>query len=137
MDATDFPRYSVSATGEIWDYEKKRPTKIFKSNEYYQCVLFDKNGKKHVYGVHTVVAMFHCFDYFPGCVVHHVDGDKHNNIASNLCCMTRNEHALMHSNYPAAMLAKIKTDGAWNKGKKMSEEFREHCRLAAQRRLRG
>jgi hypothetical protein len=137
MGTNDFPRYSVSATGEIWDYDKRRPVKTFKSNEYLQCVLFDKEGKKHVFGVHTVVAMFHCLDYFPGCVVHHVDEDKHNNAASNLCCMTRSKHSAMHYKYSEARFTKVKSEGPWNKGKKMSEEFREHCRLAALRRHHG
>jgi len=37
----------------------------------------------------------------PGCVIHHLDWDKSNNVIENLVCVTVSEHNLIH-NPPAA-----------------------------------
>ena len=63
-----FPRYDVKTDGTI--YKDGKLLRPFKSNQYQQVVLIDKDGNNHVLGVHTVVAMQY-LNYFKGCVVHH------------------------------------------------------------------
>ena len=72
------------------------PITPFKSNKYLQVCLFDADHKKHVMGVHTVVAMRY-LNYFEGCVVHHLDEDTNNNKVTNLVIMTRREHGSYHA----------------------------------------
>lgn len=130
---TSFSRYIVYPDGRIYDTKSNKFCKTFKSNKYTQCCLFDNDNKKHVLGVHTVVAMFHCDDYFEGCVVHHVDEDTRNNSASNLRCTTRSKHSRFHANADS-LIKYIKENGPPNKGKKMSKEFCEKCSKSAKRR---
>ena len=135
MKKEDFSsRYIVSEDGEIYDIEKDKKVKQFKSNKYRQCCLFDREGKKHTMGVHTVVAMFHSDYYFEGCEVHHIDEDPHNNNINNLRCMSKSNHARLHAlgNYTLANYTK--EHGPHNKGKKMDEMFCKKCKAAANRR---
>lgn len=91
----NFTNYVVNRDSSIFRRDGS-PVKIFKSNKYLQCCLFDKSGTKHVMGVHTVIAMFHSDDWYDGCVVHHKDGDYHNNHINNLEIMSRKEHTAQH-----------------------------------------
>ena len=80
-------RYIVTEDGQIFDKEKgNKPVKLFKSNKYLQCCIFDENGK-HVMGVHNVVAQALCKDWFDGCIVHHIDNNQQNNHINNLQCL--------------------------------------------------
>ena len=133
MTKSDFSRYIVYADGKIFDTATNKLCKTFKSNKYLQCYLVDDKGISHVLGVHTVIAMFHCIDYFEGCVVHHEDGNCLNNCASNLRCMTRSAHSRKHAN-PDNLVQYVKINRPANKGKKMSREFCEKCSKSAKRR---
>lgn len=126
-----FPNYDVDEKGNV--YKCGTIIKPFKSNKYLQVVLFDVEHKKRVFGVHTVVAMKY-LGYFTGCVVHHIDGDTRNNALNNLEIFSRNEHSRLHGqnndNFKVMNLGKV----AWNRGLKMSNEFRKHCSDSAKRR---
>lgn len=89
-------RYDVTKDGQIFDKQTNKPVKIFKSNKYLQCCIYDENGK-HVMGVHNVVAQVYCEDWFEGCVVHHKDNNQHNNNVENLECLERREHTKHHN----------------------------------------
>lgn len=55
------------------------------------------NGVKHPF--HLVVAKAFpeiCGEWFEGCVVHHKDFDKLNNVPENLVVITQSEHAALH-----------------------------------------
>ena len=91
----NFSNYIVNRDGSIFKKDGT-PVKIFKSNKYLQCCLFDDEGGKHIMGVHAVIAMFYDDDWYKGCVVHHKDGDQHNNHVDNLEVMSRNEHTIQH-----------------------------------------
>ena len=95
--------------------------------------MVDDDGKPHVFGVHSVIAREHCPEWFPKCVVHHKDGNQHNNHADNLECMSNAKHSRHHAN-PEAMIHRAKTAGPANKGKHMSEEFCRKCSESAKRR---
>ena len=90
-----FSNYCATDDGIILDKDNK-PIKTFKSNNHWQCCIFDNNGKRYTMGVHSVVAMLNIDDWYDGCIVHHKDGDYHNNAVSNLEIMSRNQHALQH-----------------------------------------
>lgn len=95
----DLSRYVVKENGEILDKENGcKRIRYFKSNKYYQCCIHQKDGSKKTVGVHTVIAMVHCPDWFDGCVVHHKDENTHNNNAENLVCYSREEHSEIHAN---------------------------------------
>ena len=94
----------------------------------------DDDHKRHVFGVHQVVAMAY-LPYYKGCVVHHIDGDKHNNNVSNLEVKSNSEHARHHAD-PTRLVNWVHEHGSPTKGMKMSDEFRQHCKEAALRRRR-
>lgn len=129
----NFNRYSVDTNGKIFDKKYQRYSRTFKSNKYIQCRLVDNEGKIHIMGVHSVIAMFHMSDYFLGCVVHHKDGNTINNTISNLECLSRSKHSALHAN-PTHLCAYTNQYGPWNKGKKMSSEFCKKCSESAKRR---
>ena len=126
-----YPEYDCDENGTI--YKNGNPITPFKSNKYLQVCLFDADHKKHVMGVHTVVAMRY-LNYFEGCVVHHLDEDTSNNKVTNLVIMTRREHASYHAKQNLEFKLSNKGKKAWNKGLKMSDEFCKHCSDSAKKR---
>ena len=90
-----FDGYVVSKDGTITKNDGTA-VKTFKSNKYIQCCLFDIDGKKHTVGVHTVVSMFYDDKWYDGCVVHHKDGDMHNNNLENLEVLDKSSHTKQH-----------------------------------------
>jgi hypothetical protein len=90
-----FSNYSATDDGIVLNKDGE-PVKTFKSNNYWQCCIFDNDGKKYTMGVHSVVAMLNIDDWYDGCIVHHKDGNCHNNAVDNLEIMSRRQHALLH-----------------------------------------
>ncbi len=129
----DIDRYEVLALGDIIDKRTNKPVKKFKSNKYIQCCLFDSSGTKHVVGVHSIIARIYCSDWFDGCVVHHIDGNTHNNCATNLMCESRQNHSRMHANV-APLLERIKKYGSPTKGTKLSNETKKRISEAMKMR---
>lgn len=127
-----FPNYYADVDGNI--YRKDMSIiKPFNSNGYYQVYLKNEDGKRHILGVHQVIAMTYIDDYYDGCVVHHIDNNKHNNSLSNLQIFSKSDHSRHHAN-PESLIKAIRENGPPNKGKKMSSEFCLHCKLGALRR---
>ena len=127
-----FSKYFVSTDGKVYTglLEEIKP---FNSNGYYQVKLRDDDNVPQVKGVHQLVAMTFLSSYRNGCVVHHVDEKRHNNTLSNLQVMSNAEHASLH--YDTEKLSAIcKNRTPWNKGKKMTDTFRQHCRESALKR---
>lgn len=124
--------YYASKDGKVFRSDKSEITP-FKSNKYLQVFMKDDSGKRHVYGVHQVIAMTFLKGYFKGCVVHHINEDTHDNNVSNLEIHTRSSHASYHAD-SSTIVAYVRTNGPANKGKKMSAEFCERCRQSALKR---
>lgn len=129
----NFPDFDCNEQGEVF----KKGVKItpFKSNKYFQVCLFTKENVKKVVGVHTVIAMKY-LNYFEGCVVHHKDENTQNNKLENLEIMSREAHTKMHLLENPKFLLSCKGRAPWNKGKKMSEDFRKKCSESAKKRYR-
>lgn len=105
--------YEISNLGNVRSIDRcvevsgDKPQKKYnlKSKEIKQNTLFGykicalyKNGKGHNIRVHRYVAMLFCPDYFDGCEVHHIDGNRSNNIYTNLKCISKTEHLIEHGN---------------------------------------
>lgn len=122
-----FPDYDCDECGNV--YHNGVMIKPFNSNGYLQVLLFDADHKRCVTGVHVAVAMKY-LPYYPGCVVHHKNMDKHDNNVSNLEVKDNATHSREH------MMGKRLTAGRvpWNKGIKMSKEFCKKCSVSALRR---
>lgn len=90
-----FCNYRLLNNGCIVDSEGNT-VKIFKSNKYFQCCLFDTNGNKHTMGLHTAVAILAVDGWYDGCVIHHKDGNQQNNHPSNLEIMSKQSHSKYH-----------------------------------------
>ena len=125
-----FIRYAADKFGNIYHICCMKTLKPFNSNGYYQVCLFDNNDNKIVKGVHQIIAMTFCDNFFDGCVVHHIDENKHNNCIDNLEVSTRSSHSRHHAD-ASCLVAYVKENGPANKGKLMSDEFRQHCRDSA------
>lgn len=128
-----FPDYDVDECGKV--YKHGIEIKPFKSNKYLQVLLFDINHKSHVFGVHTVVAMKYLRDYTNASIVHHVDGNTHNNALDNLQVLSRYEHSRLHNKDNRSLANYVKEHGPVNKGRKMSKDFCQKCSISAT--LRG
>ena len=72
------PGYTATQLGCVYKPDGSE-AKQFNSCGYKQVRMIDDNGNRSIKGVHQVVAMTFDKGYFPDCVVHHIDEDKHNN----------------------------------------------------------
>lgn len=95
----------------------------YKPNGYWCCF---KYGYQHVYIYEKLTGL----KVFKGQVVHHLDGDKSNNTAENLVCMTESDHKYLHSKTRSKDLQKRMNSGVSmsNKGKKRKPLTEEHKR---------
>lgn len=127
-----FPNYVVTKDGVV--YKNGSVLKPFKSNKYLQVVLYDVEHKRHIFGVHTLVAMLYLDDFYKGCVVHHKDKNTHNNCLENLEVQSRAFHSRNHAKENDNFKFSMRGKPSWNKGMKMSEEFCAKCSASAKRR---
>jgi len=81
-----------------------------------------KHGYQHRY-VYEKLTGLKVFDYQ---VVHHLDGDKSNNTAENLVCMTKSDHSYLHSILDKTGIRVGKT----NKGKTSPMKDKQHTEEA-------
>ena len=132
-DVPNHPGYTCDRTGNVY-----RPDgsliKPFNSSGYKQVYMLDNDGKRSIKGVHQVVSMTFDDKYYDGCVVHHKDENKLHNWDENLQVESISEHARHHAD-PSRLAKWAKENGGpANKGKTMSDEFKEKCRQNALKR---
>ena len=82
-DVPNHPGYTVTDSGVVYKPDGSELSQ-FNSLGYKQVRMIDSNGERSIKGVHQVVAMSFDESYYPGCVVYHIDGNKHNNRIKNL-----------------------------------------------------
>jgi hypothetical protein len=58
----------------------------------YLCVILCKNSKKKLFKIHRLVAEYFCEGYKEGLVVNHIDGNRQNNIYTNLEWCTQKDN---------------------------------------------
>lgn len=126
-----YPDYDCDENGNV--YKKGVQIKPFNSNGYKQILLFNEKHERKVCGVHIMVAMKY-LNYYDGCVVHHKDHNRSNNCISNLEVVDRIEHLRLHGRENETFKKSRKGKPAWNRGMKMSDEYRKHCSVSAKKR---
>ena len=92
-----YPDYTINRLGQIWDKNGNQIVPYNYPNQYKMVYLKNEYGHR-VWGIHQLVAMTFNSQWFDGCVVHHKDEDKTNNIDNNLQPMTVAEHGRLHAN---------------------------------------
>ena len=88
--------YKVSNIGRIKSYHKQKDGYIRsiqnRNGDYLRIILCDSNNVRKSAAVHVVVANAFVGQIPAGWQVHHIDGCKQNNIASNLEIIQPKEH---------------------------------------------
>lgn len=85
-----FEKYGkVSNLGRVWSSRGKMRTTFVAKNGYERVGFC---GGKHTIAVHKLVALAFCDGYKDGLCVNHKDGNKLNNMASNLEWVTHSEN---------------------------------------------
>ena len=107
-----------------------------KSNPYYKVSV----GRRHI-AFHQLVAMAFpdiCGEYFEGCEVHHINGDKHDNRPENLKVVSVQEHRSLHpKSDEEKVLMKKRNAGSNNPfyGKHHTMEQREKWRISRNKKI--
>ena len=78
----------------------------------YIQVTLPKEGHVKYVQVHRLVAQYFCDGFFPGAVVNHIDGDKHNNDYRNLEWVTQLEN--IHKSYESSGVNQIRNYRIYN-----------------------
>lgn len=88
-------QYQISNDGQVRSFKRSksqpRMIKPFEDRDGYLCVRLVKNGSKHQYRIHRLVAETFILNNNHKPTVNHIDGDKHNNTVSNLEWATYSE----------------------------------------------
>lgn len=99
----DFPRYYVSNYGNIKSTigKEKQLKQYINKKGYCYIKLSKKNTIKGQYivkecRVHRLVAQYFCDNYDSSKDIHHINHIPTDNRASNLLCLTKAEHYILH-----------------------------------------
>ena len=92
------PKYVVSNKGKVFNLDQNSQFEPSDSSHGYKQVVLQRfNGALKVERVHVLVALLWCPNAKLKSEVHHIDGNKLNNNASNLIWLTAKEHDEAHS----------------------------------------
>lgn len=94
MIFVDQPNYCVSREGKIFSLKSNRFLKPFSDTAGYQYIECYKNGKKHKFSVHRLVATAFIENPENKKEVNHKDGNKLNNTVENLEWVTPSENCV-------------------------------------------
>ena len=88
----NFPGYSVSSSGRVFDEQEQRSVRVYTSTEYDSIHIWVNGELKHI-GVHRLIAdAFVAGRTEEKRFVDHIDGDKKNNSIDNLEWVTPAEN---------------------------------------------
>lgn len=76
--------YLIRDNGTIWSEKRNRELKGTLQRNEYHTVYLTFNNRQYNFMLHRLVAEYFCDNPNNYTIVHHKDGDKHNNQASNL-----------------------------------------------------
>nr|QBK88370.1 MAG: HNH endonuclease [Mimivirus LCMiAC01] len=80
--------YKVSNMGRVHSIKSNKYLKIKKHNNGFSAIEIYKNHKKKLFFIHRLVALYFVPNLHSYRFVKHIDGDKKNNCANNLCWFT-------------------------------------------------
>lgn len=97
----DFPRYYISNNGRVKSVVRKKEKILKPTNTkagYLIVKLYNKNKepKAKTIRVHRLVAKYFVKGFSEDIEVHHKNGNRKDNRASNLECLTRLQHQERH-----------------------------------------
>jgi hypothetical protein len=90
----DFPNYEISDAGRVRSIKNNIIRKDQTHRQGYKQIYLYKNGNRHYFLVHTLVATHYIPNTKNKPEVNHKDGNKANNHVSNLEWVTRSENML-------------------------------------------
>lgn len=91
-----YGKYYVSNYGRVWNGRTGHFLKPEITHHNYLRVHMSINGVRVNKYVHKLVADIFTIKPRGSTEIHHIDGDKHNNRASNLMSVTRQQHRALH-----------------------------------------
>jgi DNA-binding XRE family transcriptional regulator len=86
------PNYNVTKNGRVWSRGTGKYLKSSVNSDGYSQVDLYTNGKRKVCKIHTLVLEAFVGPRPPKMVCLHIDGDRQNDQAVNLCWVTTKEH---------------------------------------------
>lgn len=87
--------YAVTECGRIFSFRSGSFLRPYLHKGYWRVKLYDRLGRRRNYDVHRLVALAWVPNPMRLPVVHHKDGNKLNNHASNLEWVTNRENTLL------------------------------------------
>lgn len=116
----NFDNYLISNLGRIWSKNRNTVMKPFKQNAGYSCIdLVDNNGKSSRFLVHRLVAMIWISNPLNKPYVNHLNGNKADNIATNLEWVSNSEN-IRHARTTGLNPYNVPTKGRKLQGAKKS-----------------
>lgn len=88
----DFENYTVFNDGKVYSKKHKKYLKPVLRKGYERVRLYKPTGEWKTFSVHQLVAQYFIYNYSPGLMVNHKDGNKRNNHHSNLEWVTNAEN---------------------------------------------
>ena len=86
------PDYSVSNFGRVLNNKRNRVSRTTAKRNHYSKVTLSTNGNVKTLLIHRLVALAFVDGHFEGAFVNHKDGDKTNNMVTNLEWVTHQEN---------------------------------------------
>lgn len=105
-----------------------------------QRVQLSYCGDRYRFMVHILVAQAFpeiCGEWSEGCDVHHIDGNPSNNIATNLTCLTKEKHQLIHRELGKYVGSNNPFYGKHHPEKIIKQIADKHCKSVNQYSLDG
>lgn len=102
--------YRLDQDGKVWRLKSKNKNGVYENITPYEIkppdgmyypanILVNINGRNILKSVHRVIWVYHHGPITDNRIIHHKDGNRHNNNINNLSCITRKEHQNIHASW--------------------------------------